>query len=60
MEIQELMQIISNCGFPIAVCLYLIYAGQKRDDKFSASVEQLRQTVENNTNIIQRLYDKIK
>jgi len=59
MEIGELLNAISNVGFPIAISVYLIYSGNKRDEKFSSAIEELRQTVENNTTIITRLYDKI-
>lgn len=50
---------VSTVGFPIMICLYLIYSGQKRDEKYSATLESLRKTVENNTNTVQRLLDKI-
>lgn len=59
MEMGDLMNAISNVGFPIAISIYLIYSGNKRDEKFSAAIEQLRTTVENNTSILTRLYDKI-
>lgn len=59
MEFNELMNAVSNVGFPIGISIYLIYTGQKRDEKFSKAIESLRKTVENNTTIITRLYDKI-
>lgn len=59
MEIGELLNAISNVGFPIAISVYLIYSGNKRDEKFSGAIEGLRQTVENNTSIITRLYDRL-
>lgn len=59
MEVGELLNAISNVGFPIAISIYLIYSGNKRDEKFSGAIEGLRQTVENNTSIITRLYDRL-
>lgn len=59
MELNELLGAISNVGFPIAISVYLIYSGQKRDEKFSNAIEGLRQTVDNNTSIITRLYDRL-
>lgn len=59
MEFTDLISAISNVGFPIAISVYLIYSGNKRDEKFASAIEGLRQTVENNTTILTRLYDKI-
>ena len=41
MEVNEIMQIISNVGFPIACCIYLFYSNDK-----------LRKTIEENTKAI--------
>lgn len=60
MEYADLMSAISSVGFPIAISVYLIYSGNKRDEKFSKAIEELRKTVDNNTNIITRLYDKLR
>lgn len=57
--IDILIQAISNVGFPIAISIYLIYTSSKRDEKFTATIEELRQTVDNNTAIITRLYEKL-
>ena len=54
-----LVQTISNVGFPIAISVYLIWSGTKRDEKYQRALEDLRKTVENNTSIITRLYDKM-
>lgn len=59
MDINDIYSGISNVGFPIAISLYLIYSGNKRDEKFSEAIESLRRTVENNTNILSRLYDRL-
>lgn len=59
MEINDIFNGISNVGFPIAISIYLIYSGNKRDEKFSEAIESLRRTVENNTNVLTRLYDRL-
>ena len=59
MEINDIFNSISNVGFPIAISIYLIYSGNKRDEKFSEAIESLRRTVENNTSILTRLYDRL-
>ena len=57
--IDILIQAISNVGFPIAISIYLIYTSSKRDEKFTATIEELRETVKNKTAIITRLYEKL-
>lgn len=57
--IDILIQAISNVGFPIAISVYLIYTSSKRDERFTATIEELRQTVDNNTTIITKLYEKL-
>lgn len=57
--IDILIQAISNVGFPIAISIYLIYTSSKRDERFTATIEELRQTVDNNTTIITKLYEKL-
>lgn len=55
-----IMQAISTVGFPIAMCIYLIYSGKKRDEKYTQCIEDLRKTVENNTIVIQTIKDHLK
>lgn len=55
-----IMQAISTVGFPIAMCIYLIYSGKKRDEKYTQCIEDLRKTVENNTIVISTIKDHLK
>lgn len=55
-----IMQAISTVGFPIAMCIYLIYSGKKRDEKYTQCIEDLRKTVENNTIVITTIKDHLK
>lgn len=59
MELQELLTAISTVGFPIAMCVHLVYSSRKRDEKYTAAIEDLRRTVENNTIVISRFIDKV-
>lgn len=59
-NIDVLMQAISTVGFPIAMCIYLIYSGKKRDEKYTQCIEDLRKTVENNTIVISTIKDHLK
>lgn len=55
-----ILQAISTVGFPIAMCIHLIYSGKKRDEKYVECIEDLRKTVENNTLVIQTIKDHLK
>lgn len=55
-----IMQAISTVGFPIAMCVYLIYTGKRRDEKYTQCIEDLRKTVENNTIVITTIKDHLK
>lgn len=55
-----IMQAISSVGFPIAMCIYLIYSGKRRDEKYTQCIEDLRKTVENNTIVITTIKDHLK
>lgn len=53
MEFNELLQIINNVGFPIAVCAYFMNRNQKNEDK-------LIRVIENNTKAITELKNKVE
>lgn len=55
----DIISAVSTVGFPIAMAIYLIYAGNKRDEKNAETIEELRKTVENNTLTVQKLIDKL-
>lgn len=48
----EVVTLITNVGFPIAMCLFLCYY-------ISNEIKELRTTVENNTLVITKLVDNI-
>jgi hypothetical protein len=48
----EVASLITNVGFPIAMCLILCYY-------ISNEIKELRTTVENNTLVITKLVDNI-
>lgn len=48
----EVVTLITNVGFPIAMCLILCYY-------ISNEIKELRTTVENNTLVITKLVDNI-
>lgn len=58
MDIQEILTAISTVGFPIAMCVYLVYSGNQRDEKYIAAIGDLRKTVENNTLVITKFLER--
>lgn len=57
MDLTEIMQFISNMGFPIAMCVYMTYALQKTNESHKAEIDELRKTIENNTIAIVKLVE---
>ena len=52
MDFSSITTIISQVGFPIACCIYLIYSNNKQNDKNAEEIEKLRQTIDNNTKVM--------
>lgn len=52
--------LISNVGFPIAMCLVMLYYAKKQQDSHKEEMEHLRQSLDNNTEAIKELKYRIK
>lgn len=59
MEINTVTQLVSSVGFPIALCIYMIYAMQKQSENHKTEINELTKTIENNTIAIVKLVEKI-
>lgn len=44
--------LITNLGFPIAVCCYLFYSGNKKDEMHKEEVDAMRASIDSNTGVI--------
>lgn len=55
MEFQELSTLISNVGFPIAMCLLLLHRMSTQDKIYHETEEKLRQVISENTKAINKL-----
>lgn len=62
----EIIQAVSTVGFPIACCCFLLWQNSRQDEYHREQMEKLRETINENTRIIdklskivQRLADKI-
>lgn len=51
MTINEIINAIGSCGFPIFACVYLVKS-------FSKQIEELTQVINRNTNVIEKLSTK--
>lgn len=60
MDITQLTQMISNVGFPIAMCLLVFYYMTKHDEKHKEETDNLRKTLEDNTKVLSELSTLIK
>lgn len=60
MNMDEVTSLISNVGFPIAVCVALFYSMMKQEDKHKDETDKLSATVEANTKVLTELCTLIK
>lgn len=59
-NMDEVISLISNVGFPIAVCVGLFYFMMKQEDKHRDETDKLNATVEANTKVLTELCTLIK
>ncbi len=60
MEMTDLTNIISNVGFPVAMCLLLFYYMEKQNDRHKQETDKLNDTLQGNTNVLTELTTLIK
>lgn len=60
MEVNEIVNIISNVGFPIAVCLVMFYYMNKQSEKHKQEIDKLSETLQGNTKVLTELCTLIK
>ena len=56
----DIVNAVSTVGFPIALCVFLVWQNAKQDNYYRDVIEKLRETVERNTNSITELSQIIK
>ena len=56
----EMVEIISNVGFPIACCIYLIYNQTKIQEAHHEEMKLMSKSIDNNTKAIQNLERSIE
>lgn len=55
----DIITAVSTVGFPIVMCILLLYTNQKQDAQHKEEIDELRKTVENNTLALVKLLDKL-
>ena len=60
MNVNDIKDFISTCGFPIVCCAYLMYQNSKQEKSRERETEQLRKTVDANTRAVKELTEYIK
>ena len=55
MNANDIVTAISTVGFPIACCCFLLWQNSKQDEYHREEMEKLRDTISENTRIIDKL-----
>lgn len=58
--INTLTQVIGSLGFPIVMCFYMMKQNREMSKDHKEEVSQLREAVENNTLMMQKIFDKLE
>ena len=59
MDVGTIIQIVSTVGFPIAMCVALLWHIQDMADKHKQETEKFTEALNNNTLVLQKLSDTI-
>lgn len=55
----DIATIVTQLGFPIAMCLLLFWYVTKKDEAHREEMEKMSEAVNNNTIVMQKLIDKL-
>lgn len=53
-------QLVSNVGFPVAVCIALFFYMEKQNERHQQETDKLNETVQSNTKVLTELCTLIK
>lgn len=59
MDFQTVIQAVTTVGFPIVVCLIMIFLNEKQDERHTNEMQEIKKALENNTLAITKLVDKL-
>lgn len=57
-RMEQIISLIGNVGFPIAISIYLIFTNNEQDKRHREEVDALRTAIEQNTLALQKMCDK--
>lgn len=60
MDVNGLISLISNVGFPVAVCVGLFFYMEKQGERHQNETDKLNETVQSNTKVLTELCTLIK
>ena len=60
MDFQSIITAITTVGFPIVVCLIMIYLNEKKDERHINEMNELKVFIENNTISLTKLVEKLE
>ena len=60
MDAKGIFSLISNVGFPVAVCVALFYYMEKQNERHESETDKLNETVQSNTKVLTELCTLIK
>ena len=60
MDIDSVTQLVSNVGFPVAVCIALFFYMEKQNERHQNETDKLNETVQSNTKVLTELCTLIK
>lgn len=59
MDWNAVIQLISTLGFPVVCCIALFWYMVKQRDLHKEEINELKKSIDNNTIILTRLYEKL-
>ena len=59
MDVTVITQLVSTVGFPIAMCGLMAYYIKYTEDKHRDEIKTMRDALNNNTMVLQKLVDKL-
>lgn len=60
MEVNDIVSLVSNVGFPVAVCISLFFYMEKQNEHHQQETDKLNETVQSNTKVLTELCTLIK
>lgn len=60
MDVDSVIQLVSNVGFPVAVCIALFFYMEKQNERHQQETDKLNETVQSNTKVLTELCTLIK